>query len=448
MYLCVPSQKGDVSVETDANQYNMKTFGIVAEYNPFHNGHAWQINEARRILGPDCAAVAVMSGSFTQRGEPGIMNKWDRAAAAMSCGVDLVIELPQVFASASAGRFAQGGIELLAATGVVQTIIFGSESGNIEGLKHLAEALSEESGQYKQILRSCLNQGKSWPAARQQAAAAVVGTETASLLERSNNILAVEYLQALARLDRRRRPRAMTLPRQGCSYNSTDLPDNLSFASASAIRQEIARQVNSEDPGSLEARLASLLSSHMPPASLAVMLASSSAGRKLILPEDLAPQIITQLRATDPIRLDQYAHMQEGLGRRLAEAARRPCSCQKGRLAALLEQADTRRFPRTRIQRALVALLMQIEADNEIAMHSSPHYIRVLGFNKKGRHLLKLMRKYASLPIITRASDFLEFGRDSQVMQQASYDLLATDIRALSASLSCGLDFDTEVVIS
>lgn len=185
----------------------------------------------------------------------------------------------------------------------------------------------------------------------------------------------------------------------------------------------------------------------MPSASLAHLLASSAAGRKLVLPEDLAPQILTQLRATPPELLDLYAYMQEGLGRRLAEAARRPTPDANGRIAALLEQADTRRFPRTRIQRALVAMLMQIKADDMIATHSAPQYIRVLGFSKKGRHLLKLMRKYASLPIITRASDFLEFGRDSAVMQQAVYDLLATDIRALAAGSYCGSDFDTEVVI-
>lgn len=426
----------------------MKTFGIVAEYNPFHNGHAWQLGEARRILGSDCAAVAVMSGSFTQRGEPGIMNKWDRAAAAMACGVDLVIELPQVFASASAGRFARGGVELLAATGIVQTIVFGSESGQLEELTDLAAVLSDENDIYKQIFRDNLDQGLSWPAARQKAAAQVIGPETASLLEQSNNILAVEYLQALARLDSRRRPKAMTLPRQGRDYNDAALPSDLSYASASAIRREISEQLGSNESGALEARLVKTLSGHMPPSSLAVLLASSSAGRRLILPEDLAPQILTQLRATDPELLDQYAHMQEGLGRRLAEAARRPNKSAEGRLTALLEQADTRRFPRTRIQRALIAMLMQIKADDEIAMHSSAQYIRILGFNKKGRHLLKLMRKYASLPIITRASDFLEFGRDSQIMQQASYDLLATDIRALAAGLACGSDFDTEVVIS
>ncbi len=425
----------------------MKTFGIVAEYNPFHNGHAWQLREARRVLGEDCAAVAVMSGSFTQRGEPALMSKWDRTAAAMACGVDLVIELPQVFASASAGRFARGGIELLAAAGVVQTVVFGSESGQLDKLSALAQIVSDENEEYKQVFRDCLDRGLSWPAARQQAAAQVAGPETAALLEHSNNILAIEYLKTLAKVDKKRRPEALTLPRQGSAYNDASLPGNSTFASATAIRGEISCQIASSDTGSLEARLIKNLAGHMPSASLAHLLASSAAGRKLILPEALAPQILTQLRATPPEILDQYAYMQEGLGRRLAEAARRPTPDANGRIAALLEQADTRRFPRTRIQRALIAMLMQIKADNEIAMHSAPQYIRVLGFSKKGRHLLKLMRKYASLPIITRASDFLEFGRDSVVMQQAAYDLLATDIRALAAGSYCGSDFDTEVVI-
>jgi predicted nucleotidyltransferase len=438
----------------------MKTFGIVTEYNPFHLGHEWQLQEARNILGQDCAAVVVMSGSFTQRGEPGILDKWDRARAAMACGVNLVLELPHIYATASAGRFAEGSVKTLAATGIVQNLVFGSENGNLADLQEITATLSEDNSEFRSLLKTGLDNGLSWPAARQKAAESLVGADKAVLLEKSNNILAIEYLKALSLIPRGRRPKPLTIKRQGQDYTGKYLPEDTYFASASAIRQTIQEMVRLRNISAHDnlfsneymrqtSEAVANLAKYMPAPSLAILMHAYSSKNKLVLPEDLAPQIITMLRASEPELLDQFAYMQEGLGRRLSEAARRPMINDQditNRLQTLLSQTDTRRFPRTRIQRALIAMLTQLKADDEI-MISDPQYIRVLAFDKKGRHLLKLMRKYAELPVITRASDFLEHGRDSMLLKQASYDILATDIRSLASGGRCGLDFDTEVVI-
>lgn len=436
----------------------MKTAGIIAEYNPFHNGHAWQIAQARRILGNDCVFVAAMSGSFTQRGEPALLDKWDRARAAIDCGVSLVIELPHVFATASAERFAAGGVQTLAASGIVQTLVFGSESGDITRLEQLAAYLHSESDNYKVRLKDHLSMGLSFPAARQKAIAVELGEETAGILTRSNNILAVEYLKALRNLPAKSKFEPLTIPRMGQDYNDTTLKSGVGHASAGAIRLTVAELTGTSgiDPLRKEPDTAQLivrLSGQMPVPSLAILMAAVHGGSSLVLPEDMAVQVLTMLRSLSPEDLSHIVGMQEGLAARLSEAARRPVMQHNAsqqtaaRLSSLLEQADTRRFPRTRIQRALLSMLMQIRQDDAACTLAGPQYLRILAFDKKGRHLLKLMRKYATLPIITRASDFLEFKRDSLVFRQAEKDLLATDMRSLAAGGTSGADFDTEVLI-
>jgi predicted nucleotidyltransferase len=431
----------------------MKTAGIIAEYNPFHQGHAWQYEQIKRKLGRDCAIVVAMSGSFTQRGEPAILNKWLRAETAVACGASLVIELPHVFAGASAERFARGGVEILSATGIVQSIVFGSESGKLDELSALADLFADETAEYQEALHNELASGLSFPAARQRAAAIVLGTESASLLSSPNNILAIEYLKAITKLPDSRKLSAITFKRRGQEYLGTLLDESVTIASAAAIRQSVSELAgrtrtdpvrHSPDFGGLLDKL----KPHMPPVSLAVLLDAIKNNSDLLLYEDMSVQILSSLRSHTPDSIDVISGMQEGLGARLIEAAKRPQAMSDSlRLETLLKQADTRRFPRTRMQRALLAMLMQIRQNNKSVMLEPPQYLRILAFDKNGRHLLKLMRKYASLPIITKASDFLEFPKDSILRMQSDMDLLATDLRSLAAGGSCGLDFDTEVVI-
>lgn len=427
----------------------MKTAAIIAEYNPFHAGHAWQLQAVRREFGEDCAVIAVMSGSMTQRGEPALLDKWARTRMALACGVSLVIELPFAYAAASAERFARGGVQLVEATGLDCRLVFGSECGDLASLQRLAALLNAEPPQYRELLRQGLDAGASFPAARQQAVTELSGDpEMAAILSSSNNILAVEYLKALL-LFGSGRITPVTFQRVGQAYNDDSRPGAAILASAAAIRRRIA-EFRAAGPSDL-AGLVAYLREMMPAPALSILLESIQSGPGPLALEDLAVPILSQLRSTQPDQLDGIPGMGEGLGRRLAAAARRPgagADQLNGRLAILLNDADTRRFPRTRIQRALLTQLTGLRQEDLTLFDSAggPQYLRVLGFDKKGRHLLKLMRRHARLPILMNASDSLEY-KSPALARMAELDSLSTDIWMLAAGRSCGRDFDMPSVM-
>lgn len=227
----------------------MKITGVIAEYNPFHNGHLFQFEQIRRLTGADYIIVA-MSGDFVQRGEPAIYDKYTRASMALRCGADLVLELPAVFATSSAEDFASCGVALLDHLGVVNQLCFGSECGDLAPLQAIAELLCEESEDFSAELQTRLKQGLPFPAARAAALAAMTEpiTETMAasansaespedLLASPNNILAVEYLKALRRRQSRIEP--FTILREGQAYHDSSHPDSGICASASALRHAI-----------------------------------------------------------------------------------------------------------------------------------------------------------------------------------------------------------------
>src|SRR5665647_1509914 len=174
----------------------MKILGIITEYNPFHKGHAWQLETTKKICEAD-GVMTLMSGSITQRGDFAIINKWERTQLALASGVDLVCELPFGYACQSAEAFARGGVKILNATGVCDFLSFGSELGELEPLKSLAEILAKEPPEFKRLLTVALGTGVSFPKAREQAIQSLLGQKASTLLATPNNILAIEYLKAL-----------------------------------------------------------------------------------------------------------------------------------------------------------------------------------------------------------------------------------------------------------
>jgi predicted nucleotidyltransferase len=447
----------------------MKTVGIIAEYNPFHNGHAYQLAEVRRAFGEDAAVVVAMSGDFTQRGEPAIAGKWIRAEAALRCGVDLVLEIPFAYACASAERFASGGVAVLAATGVCGRLVFGSESGSLDALQPIADVLAREPDAFRVLLRERLDEGLSFPAARQAALASFLAAEglpgDASLLERPNDILAVEYLKAILR-QRPNAPAPFAVRRIGAGYHDPEVPEAPSdaervLASASALRAAFVARLAGGGPGTVDRNglgaAFEAVRRAMPAASSGALLEAAAAGLAPVTPESLAPLLLQLLRTLPADRLDRIASMAEGLSRRLQEAAaesgRSPREPGVGPYAALAAKAATRRFPATRISRALAALAVGLTEDDLAAFDAAggPRYLRVLGFTRKGRYLLKRMRTAATLPLVTKASDFLEHGRDPVLQRMAALDLAAADVCAQvlpSPGLRrCGADFDTPVLM-
>jgi predicted nucleotidyltransferase len=365
---------------------------------------------------------------------------------ALACGIDLVLELPFVYACASAERFARGGVALLQATGLDAHLVFGSECGDLAALQRLAGLLAPESAAYQTGLHRYLDTGASFPWARQQALRDLADDPAdAELLSQSNNILAVEYLKAI-RLTPGCRLLPLTIRRTGLAYRDTGLPAVDELPSATAMRQAVATRLNGQIPD--WAGLLGDLAPNLPTPALAELMARLQGGPGPLTLEHLAPSILSLLRTRDPDEIEGVAGMNEGLGRRLADRAARPGAAAAGRLAGLLDDADTRRFTRTRIQRALIALLAGLRQTDldRFDQSGGPLYLRVLGFSRRGRSILKMMRHTAELPLITRASDFLE-NQSEPRQRMAALDLAAVDLWQLAAGGCCGSDFDTPVVM-
>lgn len=346
----------------------MKTAGIIAEYNPFHAGHAHHIAATRALLGPDTAVVCVMSGNWVQRGDCAVFDKWTRTTAALEGGADLVLELPTVWAVSSAERFARGAVGLLRAAGVADVLSFGSESGLLDDLRQAARVLEGE--EYRAALRQELDRGLSFAQARQNAALRVLGPR-AEVLRGANDCLAVEYLRAAGG-----ELSALAVPRLGAGHDGGDHPV---YPSASFLREQLRA---GERPAA------------QPPASLTYCQRAVLARLRTMTAEDWS--------------LLPDSGGSEGLPRRLERA---------GKGAASLEEfyalAKTRRYAHARLRRlALWAFLGLRAAD----IPARPPYLRVLGFNRTGREVLRQMKEKACLPILTKPAHIDRLGPEARAL--------------------------------
>lgn len=370
----------------------MTAVGIVAEYNPFHTGHAYQIVRTKQVLGEQTAVVAVMSGNWVQQADCAISDKWTRARLALMGGVDLVLELPTVWAMSSAESFAQGAAAVLDAAGVVDAISFGSECGEIEPLRDVAACLDGEP--YREGLARFLAEGMSFATARQRAVGEIFGCK-AEILAKPNNNLGVEYIRALNALESPIRP--MTVLRRGAAHNSVgaavweggeggsvsdaaslELPQ---FLSATQIRLYLLKQQWDLAQPYLVSGGREILEQH------GMDLPSLTRVERAILAR------LRVMTAADWAELPDSG-ASEGLTQRL-ERAGRQCSC----LEEFFDLAKTKRYTRARLRRlALWAFLGLAQAD----IPPRPPYLRVLGFNSRGREVLREMKGRAALPILTK----------------------------------------------
>ena len=352
----------------------MRTVAIVSEFNPFHLGHRYLVDSVRGAYGPDTCIIALMSGNYTQRGDAAFADKLTRAASAIEGGVDLVLELPLPYAIASAEYFARAGVRLAAALGVVDTLAFGSECGDIDLLTRVAQRLSSE--EYLTALRK---EDKAHPDMGHARTAegvyrALYGDEGASLLASPNNVLALEYIRANLALPS---PLAlMTVKRLG-DYHSLALQD----ASASAIRASLLR---GEEDGYLA----------MPEASRAPLRAAVASGHAPAALSRLGPILLSFFRFTAPPADDD-------LGHRLKKAAVRAVDFEE-----FLALAATKRYTHAHLRRAVLhRYLGSTSAD----ISAPPAYTQVLGMNERGRIALRRAAKAAAIPILTKPADAREF---------------------------------------
>lgn len=392
----------------------MRAVGIVAEYDPFHLGHSYHIAETRRLLGEDVPVVCVMSGSWRQRGECALTGKWTRSALALQGGADLVLELPLVWAISSAEGFARGAVEHLRATGVVDVLSFGSESGEGEALKALSLTLDSEA--YRTALRAELDKGISFAQAREKAAAKCVG-RPAQLLRGANDSLGVEYLRSAGDS-----VKYVAVKRQGVSHDSNCPADG--FASATLIRDMI-RAGRWEEAAQW-----------LPEGTIEQLQAAGVTDMKNVERAFLAR--LRSMTETNFAALPDSG-MAEGLPARLVKAAGKAES-----LEEFYALAKTKRYAHARIRRlALWAFLGLTAADRR----EKPEYLRVLGMNGRGKALLREMKKRATLPIITKPAHIRELGEEAQRL--FALECRGTDLFGLCFDKikPCGMDYTTGPVI-
>ena len=360
----------------------MKIVGLITEYNPFHAGHLYHMQQARKLTGADYCVV-LMSGSFVQRGEPAIFDKYRRTKAALLAGADLVLEMPVAFSTASAHEFAAYGVALLSAIGV-DAVVFGSECGQIEFLKQAASALNHESAEFQERLRKGLKAGLTYPQAR--AKALEMEDTWASVLTSPNNILGIEYLRAAE--DLHSPMEFYTISRKGSGYHEDTLAD-ANFPSASAIRG-IIRNSLSKDKDLLD-----ILASHLP-----AVTHPAYTGAVPVFVDDFSGLLnatVLQMQATFSI-----ADLSPELAARLTKPPYFPLSFEE-RIQAL----KTRQLTYTRVSRALLHLVLGMREEDISRWKDEGYalYARILGFRRQSSPLLSCLHKKSSIPLITKMAD-------------------------------------------
>lgn len=372
----------------------MNISGIICEYNPLHNGHKYQLTTQKERFGAD-GVICLMSGSFVQRGAPAMFDKWSRAKAAVLNGADLVLELPVVYATQSASRFATGAVSIFDALGVVNGISFGSECGDLDALKKAARILETE--EFQVLLKEELKKGVSFPAAKALAYEKAFPDTDTSLLSLPNNILGIEYLRALNRL--------------GSDISPITHKREHSYSSASCIREKIR---NGED-----------ISGDVPKDALLLFQNAYN--------EAVYDALVTgTFRQKTAEELKTICDVSEGLEERFIKGAKETFGAD-----ALSEFVKSKRYTKTRIDRIIINTLLGItKEDTELP----PQYARVLAFNDTGTKILRKISNHSSIPVITKMADVKPTCPDFSKMLEL--DLRATDLYSLlTDDKRGGLDF-------
>lgn len=394
----------------------MHVTGIIAEYDPFHNGHKCHVDSVRQAGATHI--VAVISGSFTQRGEPALLTKFRRTEMALNNGVDLVLELPLPFAMASAERFATGGVAVLQALGCVDTLSFGSECGDVAALQALATLM--DTPEYAEVLKDILATGIPYAAARQQAANRCKAEDLATLLDSPNNTLGLEYIRAARRLGA---PFAFhTLTRIGAAHNAADAKD--SVASASLLRS-LVREGNVSEAAA-----------YMPATAAEILRKAIAEGTAPSDGDKLETAILARLRCMSPTEFAALPYLSEGLENRLYEASRRAKN-----YAELLDAIKTRRYPMARMRRIVWAALLGMPAEENYPL---PLYVRVLGMNERGREILSAAAP--TLPMVSRVAQIRALPQAAQEM--FALECRATDLHALTLPNppACATDMASKLI--
>ena len=427
-----------------------KVLGIVAEYNPFHNGHLYHIQKSKEITGSDYT-IAIISGNFVQRGSVSIINKWSKAQMALKNGIDLVIELPLLYSISSGENFSDGAIKILNSLGIVNYLSFGAETDNIEVLSNLADIIYNEPAEYKTLLSTELGKGVSFPVARENAIVEYIKSDNfkakniinsllkdihvdaeisdiyklKEILSSPNNILGIEYLKALKKYKSNINP--ICIKRFGTSHNEIYLKQNAVatkenvkaqyYASATAIRDYI----NSNNLQSIK--------KYLPENSYSILEKNLTDGHIVFNLQPFEKIIFYNLRKMSIEEIANLPDVSEGLEFSIKKATN---NCNN--IQDFIESVKSKRYTQTRLQRIILYALLGItKKDMDLSKKVETPYVRILGCNKNGKKLLsEIVSKNANLPVITSVKKFIDENKDSTLNAMLKKDIFATDVYTLA----------------
>lgn len=404
--------------------------GIIAEYNPFHNGHAYHLEQSKELAKADYV-IAVVSGNFVQRGNVSLINKWDKADMALTNGADLVIELPTVYSISSAENFAYGAVKILNSLNIVDYISFGTELDDINILDKCADILYKQPQKFVNLLNHELSKGLSFPKARENALLMYLNDirRYSNVLSSPNNILAIEYLKALKKLRSHIKP--IAIKRKNAGYNDLEITNN--FASATAIRKKL---IDNKPAG---------LSKIMPPNSYRVLYNSIQKGHYVKDITSFEKEIIFTLRKMSIKEIANLPDVTEGLEHAIKNAAN---SCNT--IDEFMNIIKTKRYTNTRIQRILLYALLGITKDDMKTSTKVQPYIRVLGMNKKGKDLISVIsRSNPNLNIITSVKKYIDSNPNKALLNMLNTDINATNTYTLGYEKDSwsNLDFTHNMIV-
>lgn len=421
----------------------MNITGLIVEYNPFHNGHIYHLQKSLEKTNAD-ASIAVMSGNFIQRGEPALFDKFSRAKAAVESGVDLVVELPSIYASQSAELFAKGSVALLNSLDCVNSICFGSEEGNINALYLIASILCLEPQEFKEKLSSYLSEGMLFPTARNKALFDYINSPDFSfgdnfnnidlseerlndILSSSNNILGIEYIKQLISLKSEIKP--FTIGRIHSEYNSEEISGNIN--SATAVRKKLYEIISSKENNSSDfdeliksIQTSTDITNSIPESTLNMITSNIEKGFLPMYPEYFFETLISTI-IRDKKNLESYFDISEGIENKIFKAALVAKDYDE-----LLNLVKSKRYTMTRIKRCLNNILLGITKDDmELAkgINTIP-YVRILAFNSKGREIIREIKKSSEIKIINKFSEVEHFMDDKNFKFLIENDIKCTDI--------------------
>lgn len=406
-----------------------KILGIVSEYNPFHNGHIVHLRQSIESTQSQFV-IAVMSGNFIQRGDTAIVDKWTRAEMALRQGVDLVIELPTVYATSSAENFAYGAIKILDIIGIVDYVSFGSECGNINLMADIADVLNDEPQEYSQLLHDQLQLGRSFPSAREIAINEYFlgNTTYTNILKSPNNILGIEYIKALKALNSNIIP--ITIRRNYVDYNSTSPDLEKGIASASAIRTMIQNGKS--------------IRKVVPQTTYDLIKQKAKLGQLISGIGHYSNQIIYNLRKMSLDEIANLADVSEGLENVIKLASMRTSNVYEA-----ISMIKSKRYTQSRIQRIMLYSLLGItKKDIELSKKVTP-YIRILGFTSKGKRLISAISDAnPKLNIIISVKKFVDSNNNKNLHSLLNKDIFATNVytTAFESEGYGNIDFTKKII--